>query len=153
MIITLWQKVLKTPVWKHWEYFNFHSVDFISALPFKPLPPLHYVWSLSPTTHLCLNFILLIRAQLTEYSIILYELSKADRTEANVILFPYTLNRLLAVQQEKPSLCPDLYLILTLSIFWCGCSAFYGSSWQNFTNSPQVLGCRCNYLKVLNSKS
>lgn len=96
--------MLKTSDWKHWEYFNFHSVDFISALPVKPVPPLHHVWSLSPTTHLCLNFILLIRVQLTEQDIILSKSwAKQIGLRQTLILFPYNLNRLLAEEEKKPT--------------------------------------------------
>jgi len=64
-------------------------VGFISALPVRPVPPLYRVWSLSPMTHLCLNFVLLIRVQLTEQGVILTrELSKAHRTETNIDPFP-----------------------------------------------------------------
>lgn len=41
MVIALWQKVLKTTDWKHWEYF--HSEEFISALPVKHPCPLYSV--------------------------------------------------------------------------------------------------------------
>lgn len=108
MIIALWQEVLKTSDWNHWRSFSFYSVDFVSALPVKPVPPLHHARSLSFTTHLCLNFILLIMVQLTEQGIILTKSwAKQIGLRQTLILFCYTPNGLLAEEHEKPmNLCP-----------------------------------------------
>lgn len=152
MIIALWQEMLKTSDWKHWEHFNFHSVDFISALPVKPVSPLRHVWSLSPTTHLCLNFILPIRVQLTEQGIILTkELSKADRTETNVDPFPLYPEQTAGRRARKNISLPDSYLIPTLTISWWGYRVFYDSSWWNFTNSSSG-AVIWNYHFLLNLK-
>lgn len=148
--------MLKTSDWKHWEYFNFHSVDFISALPVKPVPPLHHVWSLSPTTHLCLNFILLIRVQLTEQDIILSKSwAKQIGLRQTLILFPYNLNRLLAEEEKNknknkttkktPPLCPDSYLIPIFT--WYFLTGLKGIL-QQFLMELYKLKFRHNYLKL-----
>lgn len=147
MIIALWQEVLKISDWNHWGYFSFYSVDFVSALPVKPVPPLHHAWSLSPTTHLCLNFILLIMVQLTEQGIILTKnWAKQIGLRQTLILLCYTPKGLLAEEHEKPSLCPDSYLIPTFTwYFWMG---LQGILWQFLMEFPK-LKLRCNYLKLL----